>query len=346
MAISAPDTHSFNGNTGGIFTFTADNSTFVAFGAGSADTMTITVDGVSCTKIASTNFAGEWLSTFMLTGLTSGAHTIALNNFTTATNWQVLCGAYPASSAINPDSIPSSVSGGGRSLIDSNPTPVAAGCWSIAFGYSSATSSYTYTRCTSRLVSTNTALFYVDTNGISNPGIDMQVNGSNGNWFMQGFTIKPTIANITSLSDSLMNGASRTVGIVRLQTLLRTLSDLIMRGASRTTTITKGSIRGLSSSIMNGASRLTTISRSLINLRTFSDNIMNAKSRFVTIINNKFKWLNEIKSATSWIKQVRNFTIFSNQSKTSTSFQTQQRSSSAWQNQNKDSLTWNNQSKS
>lgn len=81
-----------------------------------------------------------------------------------------------------------------------------------------------------------------------------------------------------SLSDSITNGASRSVTISRLFNASRTLSDSIMNGASRLVTIVKGISRTLSDSIINGASRLVTV--------TFLK-----------------KWINRVKNSTIWVNR-------------------------------------------
>lgn len=76
----------------------------------------------------------------------------------------------------------------------------------------------------------------------------------------------------------------------------RTLSDSIMNGASRTTTLSRivSYTRTASDNIMNSASRLATVARGFVFVRTLSDGIMNAKSRFSNLFraNPLNQWIN------------------------------------------------------
>lgn len=106
-----------------------------------------------------------------------------------------------------------------------------------------------------------------------------------------------------SLSDSMMNDASRLTTIARAQVLARTLSDAIMNGATRLATVSRGFFRTLSDSMMNAVSRLATI----------------AFSGFYS----------------RWVNQSKNSASFSNQAKNSSSWTDAVKSSSSWTNQDK-----------
>jgi len=86
-----------------------------------------------------------------------------------------------------------------------------------------------------------------------------------------------------SLSDSIMNGVSRTASLNRLVSYKRSASDSLMNASSRFATVTKGYIRNLSDSIMNGASRLVSVSRVTNYVRSISINIMVGASRTVSV---------------------------------------------------------------
>lgn len=69
----------------------------------------------------------------------------------------------------------------------------------------------------------------------------------------------------------------------------KSLSDTILNGASRSSALTRGIFnytKSLSDNIINGASRIVTVFKLRMIIRSFSDSIMNSKSRFVTFITN------------------------------------------------------------
>jgi hypothetical protein len=96
---------------------------------------------------------------------------------------------------------------------------------------------------------------------------------------------KTAMAFTRTMTDSIMNGASRTATVARVASFFRTQSDSILNGASRTATVSRviGRVRTLTDSIMNGAGRSATVSRVVAFTRTMTDNILNGASRTATI---------------------------------------------------------------
>jgi hypothetical protein len=84
---------------------------------------------------------------------------------------------------------------------------------------------------------------------------------------------------IRASSDSLMSAASRSDSLARIYLPIRALSDTMMNAASRLATVAKALIRAMTDSIMNGASRSATIARLYLAIRTKSDSLMNGASR-------------------------------------------------------------------
>lgn len=66
-------------------------------------------------------------------------------------------------------------------------------------------------------------------------------------------------AYVRSMSDAILNGASRTASVSRLYGAKRTVSDSLMNAASRFATVSKGYARNMSDAIMNGAGRFAII---------------------------------------------------------------------------------------
>ncbi len=130
----------------------------------------------------------------------------------------------------------------------------------------------------------------IDSNGPYTPPGSYSLNGnSTGYPHMAGVmvSIAPVVAtNFTrSLSDSILNGASRSATLARVAGFPRALSDAITTGASRGTTVARiiGFPRAISDSILRGASRNITVARMATYGRSLSDSIMNAASRFVRL---------------------------------------------------------------
>lgn len=109
-----------------------------------------------------------------------------------------------------------------------------------------------------------------------------------GRWNIGLIAINEVALLTRSMTDSLMNGASRSVTLARIALFSRSLSDSLMNAASRIATVSKGFIRGMTDSIMNGASRLATLARTFFATRTPSDSLMNGAGRSVTLARTAF----------------------------------------------------------
>jgi hypothetical protein len=132
--------------------------------------------------------------------------------------------------------------------------------------------------------SSNNSTTYLDEVGfwtggktLSSQEISDLYNGGSGQ------TMVANTAYTKTLSDSILNGASRTASIARIAGFLRAPSDAILNGASRTATVSRlaGFSRSVSDSILNGASRLALLGKGVA--RTMSDSIMNGVSRFASV---------------------------------------------------------------
>lgn len=88
-----------------------------------------------------------------------------------------------------------------------------------------------------------------------------------------------------SLSDSVMNGSSRSSSLGRIASFLKSNSDNILNGASRTVSIGRiaSFLKSASDSIMNAASRFVGLSITTVHVRIISDSIMNGAQRFVAL---------------------------------------------------------------
>lgn len=114
-----------------------------------------------------------------------------------------------------------------------------------------------------------------------------------------------------TFSDSITNGASRSVALTYIKGMLVSLSDSIMNGASRVLTLTRGAIsytRALTDNILNGASRVTTMIRGAISYtRNISDSIMNGVGRYVTTTisgNLRPLWSSVTKTVATWANNI------------------------------------------
>lgn len=125
-----------------------------------------------------------------------------------------------------------------------------------------------------------------------------------------GQTMVSSTAYTRTLADSIMLAASpaRETTIAYLKGKLRTLTDNIMNAASRSTTLgyaqTLG--RGLADSIMNAASRLATVASVRQLARNLADSIMNAANRLTTFSVIAPLWSFAKKNIASWATRAKN----------------------------------------
>lgn len=168
----------------------------------------------------------------------------------------------------------------------------------------------------------------------TNQTLGTNVNMGSGNPRMADSSQTTTTAGSYTQGFSIGGGtATRTLVSVEIQGIYSStaytssVSDSVMNGASRSSTIARvvGFNRTTSDLIMNAASRLTTIIYSRGYTRAISDSIMNGASRFVTFITSFVHWGNTAKSSTGWNNNTRDNSTFSNNSK----------SASTWTDKNK-----------
>ena|ERR1039458_412131 len=169
-------------------------------------------------------------------------------------------------------------------------TTVANNSWlfSCFRGFSSTFAAGTNT--TQRSTGSANAADIGDSNAAQTPAGSHAQNFTltSGQWGLGVISFAPyTSAALTrTMSDSIMNGASRTATIGRLAAYTRTPSDAIMNAASRFATASKGFVRAMADSMMNAAGRLATISYATHFVQhivaAMSDSIMNSRGRYAT----------------------------------------------------------------
>ena len=267
-------------------------------------TCSVTYGGNAMTSVTSLQNSGSSaikLFGFFLAPVPAGSNTLAITASPSLSyySWASYSNVRPVVDTSGGNSIASGTS------ISNSVTTTGTADWIVACPFSPSSPSQSPGTNYADRSNNSVGMAIGDTNGSVSAGSNSQTvnwssNQANGAILLQ-IAIATPVANTSSLTDNIMNGASRSVTVGRVQVLARSVSVSIMNGASRYVTFVKGKVINLTDNIMNGAGRYTLITlgkfwkRQAKNISSWTDNTKDSSS-----------FTNQSKDSSSWTNQTKN----------------------------------------
>lgn len=277
-------------------------------GAGQAGVGTATYGGVAMTAIDTANFSSANRATiFILFAPATGSNTF------TGTTWsQWTLYSYYNTSQLALDGHTFGFDNTGVATATSSITSVVANTLQFAGGYyassAAATPILTFTGLPNNQNVTTSAgvagYFGGDSGATATAGTLVTQTVSDSTSPSNGVIFQISLAPFTVIatrSDSILNGASRTITLARSVALTRTVSLSIMNAASRFAAVARNRTFNLSASFMNAASRLVTIHA--------------IGGIWTTVVKHTSTFVQGVKDASTWANGTKHTSTFNNQVK-------------------------------